>query len=225
VPFRTSGSWPGSRTTTSSRSVLCGCWRACRRTIFRPNRVRSITAGAFARRTGGDAPDLYRRSNRQAQVPGQTPGGEEVIIAKRILYIDSEGWFITASDQYDREASSGRRSRPSTHITIVRCQKRESRSPFKRMFQTALVDEDLQDGFSTVVYMSAAKRKNESAGISTRAWLPSHFSILTSSISRPTEARFCPLRLASELLREVCSAACVDEEETSWRNRNLKNRR
>ncbi|HEY2486466.1 MAG TPA: hypothetical protein VGI36_15055 [Candidatus Binataceae bacterium] len=25
--------------------------------------------------------------------------------------------------------------------------------PFKRMFQTALVDEDVQDGFSTVVYM------------------------------------------------------------------------
>ena len=102
MPFPTSGSWPGSRTATGCRSVLCGCWRASTRTMFRPNLVSSITAGASAAGPG-DATDLYRRSNRQAQVPGQTPGGEEVIIPKRILYIDSEGWFIAASHQYDRE--------------------------------------------------------------------------------------------------------------------------
>lgn len=84
----------------------------------------------------------------------QKLGADEVIIPKRILYIDSEGWFITASDQYDREGqlwktiatfnAYGDRPVPDARVAIY---------PFKRMFQTALVDEDVQAGFSTVVYM------------------------------------------------------------------------
>jgi hypothetical protein len=75
-----------------------------------------------------------------------------VSIPKRIFYIDSEGWFITASDQYDRDGKLWKtvatfnayrdRPIPSAKVAIW---------PFKRMFQTALVDEDIGTGFSTVV--------------------------------------------------------------------------
>ena len=91
-----------------------------------------------------------------------------------------------------------------------------------RMFQTALVDEDVQDGFSTVVYMPGHETEERRVLISIWVSLRSRFSILTSGASRPTEAH-CPLRLASELLREV--QCYLDEEERSWRNPNLKNRR
>ena len=33
----------------------------------------------------------------------QKIGSSGIVIPKRVLYIDSEGWFITASDQYDNE--------------------------------------------------------------------------------------------------------------------------
>ncbi|MGA9721892.1 MAG: DUF1329 domain-containing protein [Candidatus Binatus sp.] len=76
-----------------------------------------------------------------------------VIIPKRILYVDSEGWFVTASDQYDRQGQLWKtlvtfhayrdRAVPNARVAIW---------PFKRMFETALVDEDLTSGFSTVVY-------------------------------------------------------------------------
>jgi len=76
-----------------------------------------------------------------------------VSVPKRILYIDSEGWFITASDQYDREGQlwktiatyNAYRDRPVPDATVAIY-------PFKRMFQTALVDENVQNGFSTVIY-------------------------------------------------------------------------
>jgi Protein of unknown function (DUF1329) len=83
--------------------------------------------------------------------PGILGGG--MTIPKRILYIDSEGWFITASDQYDRSGQLWKtvatfnayrdRPVPDARVAIF---------PFKRMFQTALVDQNLQDGFSTVIY-------------------------------------------------------------------------
>jgi hypothetical protein len=79
--------------------------------------------------------------------------GASVIIPKRILYVDSEGWFITASDQYDRQGQLWKtlvafhayrdRAVPNARVAIW---------PFKRMFETALVDEDLTSGFSTVIY-------------------------------------------------------------------------
>jgi Protein of unknown function (DUF1329) len=77
--------------------------------------------------------------------------GGYVSIPKRIFYVDSEGWFITASDQFDREGKLWKtlvtfnayrdRPVPDAHVAIW---------PFKRMFQTALVDEDVTNGFSTV---------------------------------------------------------------------------
>jgi Protein of unknown function (DUF1329) len=78
--------------------------------------------------------------------------GSTVSIPKRIFYIDSEAWIITASDQYDREGKLWKtvatfnayrdRPIPAARVAIW---------PFKRMFQTALVDEDVVTGFSTVV--------------------------------------------------------------------------
>jgi hypothetical protein len=77
--------------------------------------------------------------------------GSGVSIPKRIFYIDSEGWFITASDQYDRDGKlwktlvtfNAYRDRPVPDARVAIW-------PFKRMFQTALVDEDVTTGFSTV---------------------------------------------------------------------------
>ena len=76
-----------------------------------------------------------------------------VVIPKRILYVDSEGWFVTASDQYDRQGQLWKtlatfhayrdRAVPNARVAIW---------PYKRMFETALVDEDLTSGFSTVMY-------------------------------------------------------------------------
>src|ERR1035437_9974668 len=78
--------------------------------------------------------------------------GSGVSIPKRIFYVDSEGWFITASDQYDRDGklwktiatfnAYGDRPVPDARVAIW---------PFKRMFQTALTDEDIGTGISTVV--------------------------------------------------------------------------
>ncbi|MFZ0889210.1 MAG: DUF1329 domain-containing protein [Candidatus Binataceae bacterium] len=83
--------------------------------------------------------------------PGILAAG--MTIPKRIFYIDSEGWFITASDQYDRSGQlwktiatfNAYRDRPVPDATVAIY-------PFKRMFQTALVDESVQDGFSTVLF-------------------------------------------------------------------------
>jgi hypothetical protein len=83
--------------------------------------------------------------------------GVDATIPKRVLYIDSEGWFITASDQYDREGKLWKtlatvhtyrdRPVPDAKIAIY---------PYKRMFQLGLVDYDTQTGYSSVVYMPGA---------------------------------------------------------------------
>ena len=75
-------------------------------------------------------------------------------IPKRTLYIDSEAWFITASDLYDRNGNLWRtiapyhayrdRPVPDARVAIY---------PYKRIFQTALVDMDLEQKYSSVVYM------------------------------------------------------------------------
>jgi hypothetical protein len=79
--------------------------------------------------------------------------GSSPTIPKRILYIDSEGWFITASDQFAHNGQLWKtlvafhayrdRAVPNAKVAIW---------PFKRMFETALVDQDLTTGFSTVIY-------------------------------------------------------------------------
>ncbi|MGO9606841.1 MAG: DUF1329 domain-containing protein [Candidatus Binataceae bacterium] len=84
----------------------------------------------------------------------QKIGSDGLIIPKRVFYIDSEGWFITASDQYDKQGKlwktvatfNAYRDRPVPDAKVAIY-------PFKRMFATALVDEDIQDGYSTVVSM------------------------------------------------------------------------
>lgn len=83
----------------------------------------------------------------------QKIGTDGLTIPRRIFYIDSEGWFITASDQYDREGTLWKtlaifnayrdRATPDAQVAIF---------PFKRIFQTGFVDEDLQSGYSTVAY-------------------------------------------------------------------------
>ncbi len=74
-------------------------------------------------------------------------------IAKRILYIDTQGWFITASDQYDHQ---DRLWKTLAIFNTVRDREfpgaRAAVYSFPRLFQTALVDEDVQDGYSTVLY-------------------------------------------------------------------------
>jgi hypothetical protein len=93
-------------------------------------------------------------ANAKPQTWHQLIGSDGVLIQKRILYVDSEAWFIIASDQYDRDGKLWKtiatfntyrdRPVPNAQVAIF---------PFKRIFQTALVDEDLQSGYSTVAYM------------------------------------------------------------------------
>lgn len=83
----------------------------------------------------------------------QRLGTDPPVISKRILYIDSEAWLITASDQYNRKGELWK-----TIATFNACRDRPVQDarvaiyPFPRIFQTAMVDEDVQDGFSTVAY-------------------------------------------------------------------------
>ncbi|MGO9606545.1 MAG: DUF1329 domain-containing protein [Candidatus Binataceae bacterium] len=80
--------------------------------------------------------------------------GSNFSISKRILYIDSEGWFITASDQYDREGALWKtviayntyrdRPVPDARVAVY---------PYKRIFQLGLVDEDLTTHLSSVAFM------------------------------------------------------------------------
>jgi len=83
-------------------------------------------------------------------------GSAGVSIPKRILYVDSEGWFVTASDQYDRSGGLWKtlaiftgyrdRSMPEAQVAIY---------PFKRLFQTAMIDEDIEDTmrFTSILYL------------------------------------------------------------------------
>jgi len=79
--------------------------------------------------------------------------GGSTIVPRRVLYIDAEGWFITASDLYGPNGQLRKtianfhaysdRPTPNARVAIW---------PYKRMFETAQVDEDLTTGFSTVLY-------------------------------------------------------------------------
>jgi Protein of unknown function (DUF1329) len=80
--------------------------------------------------------------------------GQNFSISKRILYFDSEGWFVTASDQFDRQGNLWKtiaafntyRDRPVPDAKIAVY-------PYKRIFQLGLVDEDLTTSLSSVAYM------------------------------------------------------------------------
>jgi hypothetical protein len=110
----------------------------------------------------------------------QKIGSSGTLIPKRILYIDSEGWFITASDQYDLNGKLWKTiatfntfaDRPVSDAKVAIY-------PFKRMFQTGLVDEDLQSGFSSVVFMPGHESQDHESwyinmGIVTKAFLDPH---------------------------------------------------
>lgn len=89
----------------------------------------------------------------EATAKPTTKFGSPTSIPKRVLYIDAEGWFVTASDLYDRSGQlwktvatfNAYRDRPTPNA-------KESVWPFKRIFQTALVDEDVRSGFSTILF-------------------------------------------------------------------------
>jgi hypothetical protein len=72
------------------------------------------------------------------------------LVPKRILYIDSEGWFITASDLYDRDGRVIARLNGAS-VAVW---------PFKRIFETAMVDEDVVNRFSTVVFIPGLDGRN-----------------------------------------------------------------
>ena len=94
--------------------------------------------------------------------PGSPLGGS-VITPTRILYSDSEGWFITASDLFNNEGKLWKtiatfhayrdRTTPQANVTIF---------PFKRIFETALVDEDVTSGYSTVVFTPGHESRDDS---------------------------------------------------------------
>jgi hypothetical protein len=110
----------------------------------------------------------------------QKIGSSGTLIPKRVLYIDSEGWFITASDQYDGQGKlwktiatfNSYADRPVADAKVAIY-------PFKRMFQTALVDEDLQSGFSSVVFMPGHEAQDHESwyinmGLVTKGFLDPH---------------------------------------------------
>ncbi len=87
-------------------------------------------------------------------VEADQKAGHDFSIPKRIFYIDSEGWLITASDQYGTDGKLWKtlvlyntfrdRPVPDAQVAIY---------PYKRIFQLGLVDANVQDGASTVVFM------------------------------------------------------------------------
>ena len=80
--------------------------------------------------------------------------GVRVAIPKRTFYIDSEGWMITASDQWNTDGSMWKtlviyytfrdRPVPDAKVAIY---------PFPRIFQLGLVDANIQTQASTAVFM------------------------------------------------------------------------
>jgi len=107
----------------------------------------------------------------------QKIGSSGVVIPKRIPYIDSEGWLITASDQYDPSGKlwktiasfNAYRDRPVPDAKVAIY-------PYKRMFQVAWVDEDVNSGFSTVMYMPGNESQDRDCwyinmGIVTKSFL------------------------------------------------------
>ncbi|MGO9450473.1 MAG: DUF1329 domain-containing protein [Candidatus Binataceae bacterium] len=110
----------------------------------------------------------------------QRIGSDGVSIPKRILYIDSEGWFIAASDQYDREGNLWKtlatfntyrdRPLPNSRVAIY---------PYRRIFELAMVDEDIESGFSSISSMPGLESKEHECwyvnmGSVTQAFIDPH---------------------------------------------------
>jgi hypothetical protein len=96
--------------------------------------------------------------------------GGQVIVPKRVLYVDSEGWFITASDLFNPNGELWKtivsfhayrdRATPDARVAVW---------PFKRMYSTATVDEDITTGFSTTVFTPRTDAQSECWYINTGA--------------------------------------------------------
>jgi uncharacterized protein DUF1329 len=107
------------------------------------------------------APALYRGGDGEASRLASAIGTNGLDIPKRILYIDSESWFIAASDQYGKDGALWKtvalftayrdRSALDARVAIY---------PFRRIFQTAMVDENIQNGFSTISYTPGHETRN-----------------------------------------------------------------
>lgn len=106
----------------------------------------------------------------------QEIGTSGLSIPKRILYIDSEGWFITASDQY---AKTGALWKTLAIFTAYRDRSamgaKAAIYPFKRIFQTAMVDEDILSGFSTISYTPGQETDEPEGWYINMATLPQSF--------------------------------------------------
>ncbi|HUA36004.1 MAG TPA: hypothetical protein VMA09_20500 [Candidatus Binataceae bacterium] len=100
------------------------------------------------------------------------------IATRCVLYIDSAAWVVTASDQYKIGGELWKtlalfyayrdRSYPDARVAIYF---------FRRVFETAMVDEDVQDGFSTVVYTPAPHGSDRECWyINKRAGTPEFFN-------------------------------------------------
>jgi hypothetical protein len=106
----------------------------------------------------------------------QEVGTDGPSIPKRILYIDSEGWFITASDQYSK---NGALWKTLAIFTAYRDRSamgaKAAIYPFKRIFQTAMVDEDILSGFSTISYTPGHETEEPEGWYINMATLPQGF--------------------------------------------------
>jgi hypothetical protein len=78
-----------------------------------------------------------------------------------VIYLDSEGWFITASDLYDPQGQLWRTIATfNAYRALSLPDGSGATNPYKRSFQTALVDENVQDGTSTVIYMPSSTARD-----------------------------------------------------------------
>jgi len=99
-------------------------------------------------------------------------------IARRILYIDSQGWFVTASDQYDHGGNLWKtlaifntvrdREYPDSKTAVY---------SFNRLFQTAMVDEDVQSGYSTILFTPSPDRPPHDTWFINQGVISSHWII------------------------------------------------
>ena len=146
IPIPTSASRPRSRTSPTSTSARSRCWPACTRS-FPPKQPCPTDGGHTICPEDWEMRHIYI-------VEADREAGPHFSIPKRIFYIDSEGWLITASDQYGNDGKLWKtlvlyntyrdRPVPDAQVAIY---------PYKRIFQLGLVDANVQDRASTVVFM------------------------------------------------------------------------
>jgi Protein of unknown function (DUF1329) len=109
------------------------------------------------------------------QLTTQRFGSAGLLIPKRVFYIDSEGWFITASDQYDQNGSLWK-TIVAFSTDSYQSSKSRTRMLCGRLLTTALVDEDVQTGFSSIMFTPGSESMNPkdhlvSAGTITKEFL------------------------------------------------------